>query len=75
MTVSQAELDPRIHAFDPATRLAEAALRGVVEGEDWQFVTPRPACAGQARLSLRARPDGGASQVADRRGDRPRSRP
>lgn len=58
-------LDPRTHAFDPATRLAAAELRGLLPDEGWQFVTPRPARAGNARVSLRARPDFAASQVTE----------
>ncbi|GBF06611.1 NLP/P60 [Deinococcus aerius] len=58
-------LDPRTHAFDPATRLAAAELRGLLPDEGWSFVTPRPARAGNARVSLRARPDLAASQVTE----------
>ncbi|MBB5232925.1 C40 family peptidase [Deinococcus budaensis] len=67
MSVFPAELDPRTHAFDPQARLAEVALRGRLPGgeEGWQFVTPHPARAGKARVSLRARPDAGAAQVSE----------
>lgn len=67
MSVPAPALDPRIHAFDAQTRLAEVALRGHLPGggEGWQFVTPQPARAGNARVSLRARPDAGAAQVTE----------
>lgn len=68
MSLPAPELDPRIHAFDPQARLAEAALRGsLLPGgeEGWRFVTPQPARAGKARVSLRARPDAGAAQVSE----------
>ncbi|GAA5532537.1 NlpC/P60 family protein [Deinococcus aluminii] len=58
-------LDPRTHAYDPDTRLAEEGLRGQVEGEGWRFVTPQAMRAGNARVSLRARPDADAPQVTE----------
>ncbi|GHF30294.1 cell wall-associated NlpC family hydrolase [Deinococcus metalli] len=58
------ELDPRIHAFDAATRTADIALRGRV-GDDWTFVTPHAAQAGNARVSLRAAPDADSAQVTE----------
>lgn len=63
--LSTPPLDPRTHAFDPATRLAAEELRGLLGGEGWSFVTPRPAWAGNARVSLRARPDVMAAQVTE----------
>ncbi|WP_034384129.1 C40 family peptidase [Deinococcus sp. YIM 77859] len=63
--MSKAALDPRLYAFDAQTRLAEAALQGRLAGEGWQFVMPRPARAGNARVSLRAAPDGAAAQVTE----------
>ncbi|TDE85544.1 NlpC/P60 family protein [Deinococcus sp. S9] len=59
------DLDPRTHAFDSATRLAEERLRGVLEGDGWQFVRPRAGRAGRSRVSLRARPDPEAPQVTE----------
>ncbi|EYB67693.1 NLP/P60 family protein [Deinococcus phoenicis] len=64
MTAS-APPDPRTHAFDSAARLAEEGLRGRLEGEGWRFVTPRAARAGNARVSLRARPEAHAPQVTE----------
>ncbi|GAA5512197.1 dipeptidyl-peptidase 6 [Deinococcus carri] len=60
-----AELDPRLHAFDPLARLAEEALRGRLAGEGWRFVAPHAARAGNARVSLRARPGADAPQVTE----------
>ncbi|MEF2277585.1 C40 family peptidase [Deinococcus sp. YIM 134068] len=59
------DLDPRTHALDPQARLAEEALRGRLTGGGWQFVTPTPARVGNARLSLRARPDAVSAQVTE----------
>ncbi|WP_216317684.1 C40 family peptidase [Deinococcus aestuarii] len=58
-------LDPRLHAFDPARRLAEEALRGRLTGEGWRYLTPRAGWVGRARLSLRARPGADAPQVTE----------
>ncbi|UQN06054.1 NlpC/P60 family protein [Deinococcus sp. QL22] len=58
-------LDPRLHAYDPERRLAEASLEGQVEGEDWRWLTAKAGWAGNARLSLRAAPDEGAEQVSE----------
>lgn len=58
-------LDPRLHAFDPLSQVAEEALRGQVGSEGWRYVTPRPVWAGNARVSLRAAPDPQAAQVTE----------
>lgn len=63
--LTAAPLDSRIHAFDAPTRLAEEGLRGLLSGEEWQFIEPRPARAGNARVSLRARPAPDAAQVTE----------
>jgi cell wall-associated NlpC family hydrolase len=65
MSATLPGLDPRIHAFDPDARRAEEALRAALPEEGWHFVTPRPARAGKARVSLRARPDPDAAQVTE----------
>ncbi len=57
-------LDPRIHAYDPKTRVAEAALLNRLDG-GFRFIGPVPAWNGQARLSLRARPDALSPQVSE----------
>lgn len=66
MTSTIWPLDRRTHAYDPETRLAEAALRDrLPRDEGWHFVTPRPVQAGNARLSLRASPEPDAPQVTE----------
>lgn len=65
MSATLPDLDPRVYAFDPVARLAEEALRAALLEDDWRFVTPRPARAGKARVSLRARPDPDAAQVTE----------
>lgn len=59
------DLDLRVHALDDATRVAEAALRPQLEGDGWTFVTPTPALAGNARVSLRAAPSATSAQVSE----------
>ena len=57
-------LDRRVWAVDPDRRWAEAALQDQLSGE-WTYVQPRPALAGAARVSLKARPDDTAAQVTE----------
>lgn len=59
------DLDSRVHAIDDATRTAEAALRPQLKDDGWTFVTPTPALAGNARVSLRAAPSATAAQVSE----------
>ena len=65
MTVPTSLPDPRTHAYDPEEGWAEERLRGLLPEGDWTWVTARPARAGNARLSLRARPDALAPQVTE----------
>ncbi|KEF35409.1 peptidase [Deinococcus sp. RL] len=65
MTVPTSLPDPRTHAYDPEEGWAEERLRGLLPEGDWTWVTGRPARAGNARLSLRARPDALAPQVTE----------
>ncbi|WP_104990583.1 NlpC/P60 family protein [Deinococcus sp. NW-56] len=65
MTVSDALPDPRTHAYDPEGGWAEETLRGLLPERDWTWVTARPARTGNARLSLKARPDALAPQVTE----------
>ncbi|MFC6659622.1 NlpC/P60 family protein [Deinococcus multiflagellatus] len=58
-------LDPRIHAFDSAARVAESALRGQLPGEGWRYLGTRPLWAGPGRLSLLGAPEDGAEQVTE----------
>lgn len=58
-------LDPRLHAFDPSSQVAEEALRGQLDGEGWRYMTPRLVWAANARVSLRAAPDLQAAQVTE----------
>ena len=57
-------LDPRIHAYDEVGRLAETSLLGRLDNS-FTFIDPRPAWNGDARLSLRARPDALSPQVTE----------
>lgn len=57
-------LDRRVWAVDPDRRWAEAALQDQLSGE-WTYVQPRPARAGAARVSLKARPEDMAAQVTE----------
>lgn len=66
MTVSDSPLpDPRTHAYDPEGGWAEETLRGLLPERGWTWVTARPARTGNARLSLKARPDALAPQVTE----------
>ncbi len=56
--------DPRIHAYQPDSRLAEDALRGQLSEGDWTYITPRPMAA-TSRLSLRSGPRADAAQVSE----------
>ncbi|WP_308425303.1 SH3 domain-containing C40 family peptidase [Deinococcus knuensis] len=65
MSSTDVVLDARVHAFDPAMRVAEEALRGQLEGAGWRFVQPVAAVTGRSRLSLRAAPDADSAQVSE----------
>ncbi|SMB92501.1 C40 family peptidase [Deinococcus hopiensis] len=58
-------LDPRLHAFDSELRLADVSLQGRLPGEGWTYLTPQAGRAGNARLSLRSRPEADATQVTE----------
>ena len=58
------ELEPRLHAYDEAGRVAELALLGRLDNS-FTFVEPTPAWNGAARLSLRSRPDPLSPQVSE----------
>lgn len=63
--MTETALDPRVHAFDPLAHIAELALQGRLDGDGWRYVTPQSVQVGNARISLRKKPDWEAPQVTE----------
>lgn len=58
------EPDSRVTPLNAERRVADAALKGHVDG-DWTWLTPRPARVAVGLLSLHARPDASSAQVTE----------